>query len=53
MVVDVGIGEWRVWSRCLVGWELRGKAVARWVWDLVVVTVEVGVRACAVPPGLR
>ena len=51
--VDVGVGEWRVWMRCLVGGELRGMAVARWMLVSVVVAVEVGVRACAAPLGLR
>ena len=53
MDVDVGVGAWRVWVRCLVGGELRGRAVARWMLGLVVVAVEVGVRACAAPLGLR
>ena len=53
MVVEVGVGEWRVWSRCLVEVGRRGRAVARWVLVLVVVAVEMGVRACAAPLGLR
>ena len=53
MVEDVGVGEWQIWSRCLVGVERRGRAAARWMLVLVVVAVEVGVRACAAPLGLR
>ena len=51
MIVDVWFGERRVGSRGLVGGELRGRAAARSMLVLVVVTVVVGVRACAVPPG--
>ena len=44
VVVDVGVGVWRVWSRCLVGGELRGRVAARWMLVLVMVAVGVGVR---------
>ena len=44
MVVNVGVGEWRVWFRCLVGGERRGRATARSMLVLAVGMVVVGVR---------
>ena len=42
--MDVGVGVWRVWSRCLGGGELRSGVAARWMLVLAVVMVVVDVR---------